>query len=217
VVALGAGQASGRVATASNAESHLRTWRGSFYRRLAGRLEGAGRLLAREVLVHGFRFLAVMSVAGVSSIGAGNRRRCCQQQCSYQWQRRCQWQRTSASHFMATMSPSVLGRSRLVTCATRRPAGLCRDRQVLECARALRGQVRQAPRLSRSPSEAGRWACVASCRRRQVGQEAPPTATRWKPRRQRVTRAQQACGKSLVSNLVADGISGSEVRPPARA
>src|ERR1035441_5368119 len=29
------------------------TWRGSFYRRLAGRVEGAGRLLAREVLVHG--------------------------------------------------------------------------------------------------------------------------------------------------------------------
>ena len=140
------------------------------------------------------RFLAVMSVAGVSSIGAGNRRRCCQQQCSYQWQRRCQWQRTSASHFMATMSPSVLGRSRLVTCATRRPAGLCRDRQVLECARALRGQVRQAPRLSRSLSEAGRWACVASCRRRQVGQEAPPTARRWNPRTQRVTPAQQASG-----------------------
>jgi hypothetical protein len=152
--------------------------------------------------------------------GAGNRRRCCQQQCSYQWQRRCQWQRTSASRFMATMSPSVLGGSRLVTCATRRPAGLCRDRQVLECARALRGQVCQAPRLSRSLGEAGRWACLASCRRRQVGQEAPPTATRWKPRRQRVTRAQHPSdltgpGNRLgvrLGQFVGDGLDPSSTR-----
>jgi hypothetical protein len=148
-----------------------------------------------------FRFLAVMSVAGVSSIGTGNRRRCCQQQCSYQWQRRCQWQRTSASHFMATMSPSVLGGSRLVTCATRRPAGLCRDCQVLECARAHRGQVRQAPRLSRSLGETGCWACMASCRCRQVGQATPPIARRWNPRTQRVTPAQRACGSDRLRQI----------------
>ena len=99
------------------------------------------------------------------------------------------------------MSPSVLGRSKLTTYATRRPAGLCRDRQVLECARALRGQVRQAPRLSRSLGETGCWACLASCRRRQVGQEAPPTARRWNPRTQRVTPAQRACGSDRLRQI----------------